>query len=281
MTTAQKVIKYLALAFALFIIVNIISGILFGVYCLANALGLDKSDNKNVENLKQISKNMDYTEITKLNIELAYSNLKIEQSDDFKIESNSPDVSVTQNNKQLIIKEKNNKWFFNKDANEVVVYIPENIIFDEVKIENGAGEIDIEKLETEKLNFEIGAGKVEIKKLNVSKQAKINGGAGKVEILSGEINNLDLDMGVGKFELTSKLTGKNDIDAGVGKLDVNLIGGKENYTIKSSKGLGTITLDGKQIANDGKYGDGECFIEINGGVGAIDVVITTVDSLND
>lgn len=271
MTTVQKVIKYLALAFALFIIVNIISGILFGIYSLANVLGLNKSDNNDVKNLEEVSANIDYTEISKLNIGLEYSNITIKSSDNFKIESNSPDVSVTQNNKQLIIKEKNNKWFFNKDANEVIIYIPEDIIFDEVKIENGAGEIYIENLGTEKLNFEIGAGKVEIKELDVSKQAKINGGAGKVEILSGEINNLDLDMGVGKFELTSKLTGKNDIDAGIGKLDVNLIGEKEDYTIKLSKGLGAITLYGKQIVNDGKYGNGECSIEINGGVGAIDV----------
>ncbi len=45
MTTTQKVIKYLAIAFALVLIINIISAILFGISGLASILGLKKSDN--------------------------------------------------------------------------------------------------------------------------------------------------------------------------------------------------------------------------------------------
>ena len=44
MTTAQKVIKYLALAFAAFLIVSIISGILSALYALSGVLGLQKED---------------------------------------------------------------------------------------------------------------------------------------------------------------------------------------------------------------------------------------------
>ena len=40
MTTAQKVIKYLATAFAVFLIITIISAILSGGYALLSALGL-------------------------------------------------------------------------------------------------------------------------------------------------------------------------------------------------------------------------------------------------
>ena len=44
MTTAQKIIKNLALAFAILLIVSIISGILSALYALSGVLGLQKED---------------------------------------------------------------------------------------------------------------------------------------------------------------------------------------------------------------------------------------------
>ena len=42
MTSAQKVIKYIAIAFAIFLIITIISSILSGIYALSNILGLKR-----------------------------------------------------------------------------------------------------------------------------------------------------------------------------------------------------------------------------------------------
>lgn len=87
MTTAQKVIKYLANAFAIFLVVTIISGILTGGYALLSALGLIHT-NKDIvtESLKVISKEV--KEVTTLKIDLAYTNLDIKTGDDFKVETN-------------------------------------------------------------------------------------------------------------------------------------------------------------------------------------------------
>ncbi len=269
MSTLQKVIKYLALAFAIFIIVSIISGILYGFYGLSNVLGLKKSKKEYTENLEEIAMNIEDSQVSKLKIDLEYSNLKIQKGETFKSESNSSDITCIQKNNQLVIQEKNHNWFSRNNASELVVYIPENMLFDEIKIEAGAGEVYIETLEAKELDFEIGAGKVAVQNLEVSRQAKIDGGAGKVEILSGTINDLDLDMGVGEFILKSKLTGRNDIDSGVGRLDIDLTDNTENYTIKVEKGLGSIRIDGKEVENNKVYGDGETYISIDGGVGSI------------
>ena len=158
---------------------------------------------------------------------------------------------------------------FKNDARKLIVYIPENIVFELVNIEAGAGEIKIEDLETKKLSFEIGAGKVEIAKLNVLEEAKIDGGAGKVEILSGNINNLKLNVDVGEFILNDTLTGNNDIEAGIGKLEIDLKDELENYEIKVNKGIGSITIDGKEVSDNTKYGDGKTSIKVDGGIGSI------------
>ena len=67
---------------------------------------------------------------------------------------------------------------------------------------------NFQKLNTENLAFELGAGETEIQKLTVSKECEIEGGAGKLSILGGTINDLCLDLGVGEVNLITNLTGK-------------------------------------------------------------------------
>ena len=270
MTTLQKIIKYLALAFAIFLIINIISAILFGIGTLASVLGLKKSNNK-TEYLEEVTSNIQMTDVATLKIDINYSNLKIKTGKFLSAESNDKNISCTQNKNQLVIKEDGHKWFSFNDASDLVVYIPENIEFEAVKIKTGAGEVYIENLNTNELSFDMGAGKVEIDKLIVSNEAKINGGVGKVDIKSSEIHNLNLDIGVGEFILNSKLTGNSDIDSGIGAMKIDLTDDISNYTIKASKGIGSITLGGEEIKTDKIYGDGDSYIKINGGIGAIEI----------
>ncbi len=243
MSTAQKIIKYLAIAFACFIIISIVSGIMLGISAFSGFLGLRKAS-VTLGNLNTIT-TIENKNFAKLKIDVEYSNLKIVKGEAFKVESNSNDVYCKQNGDTLNIKE-DSKWFFNNEASDLIITIPEETSFDEIKIETGAGEVYIEELKCSNLNFEMGAGKVEIQNLFATNKAKIDGGAGKLDILNGEINNLDMDMGVGKCSITAKLTGSNDIDSGVGKLDINLTDEIEGYEIKISKGIGSIKINGKE-----------------------------------
>ena len=271
MTTAQKIIKYLALAFAIFIIINIISGILIGLNAFSGFLGLRKEkENQNFE-FQEIANIVNYNEIEKLDIELKYSELEIKHGEKLKVESNNKGIECIQNNRKISIKEKNRNWFSESDIRKIIIYIPINKIFNEIEIEAGAGKIDIEGLETDKLDYEVGAGETSIANLNVNKEADIEGGIGKLSILSGNINNLKLDMGVGEANIKSELIGKSDINAGIGEININLEDDIQNYTIKANKGLGTITIDNKDIANGSEYGNGENYIEIDGGIGNIKI----------
>ena len=123
--------------------------------------------------------------------------------------------------------------------------------------------------------MELGAGKVTIDKLNVFDQTDIDSGAGEVEIRDGELNNLDLNMGVGKFTLNTKLSGNSTIDHGVGAFTLNLIGSKSDYQIYVNKGLGSVSLDGEEVADNQTIGTGSNRLEIDGGVGKIDIHFTS------
>lgn len=267
MTTIQKVIKYLAIAFAIFIIVNIVSAILWGIFGFSFIFGLNRQNEIITEEMA--TTNFEYENIDTLDIDIAFSSLKIKNGEEFKIETNNSNITCRQNNETVHIDEKNHKWFSRNNNGDLIIYIPENLEFDKIKINTGAGKIDIEKITTNRLTLEIGAGETIIEKLKVTGKAEIDGGAGRVTISSGEINNLDLDMGVGSVELNAKLTGDSDIDAGIGELNLDINASKEDYKIKASKGIGNITIDGKGISDDTTYGEGENYIRIDGGIGNI------------
>ena len=272
MTTAQKVIKYLATAFAVFLIITIISAILSGGYALLSALGLIHT-NKDIvtENLKVISKEV--KEVTTLKIDLAYTNLDIKTGDDFKVETNNSKITFEENNGSVKIKEENRNWLNNNNmSSNLIIYIPEDMIaIDETKIQTGAGKINIEKLNTQSLYLELGAGDVYIENVIATGETKIDGGVGKTELKSCEINNLKANLGMGEFTFSGKLTGKSEIDSGVGAINIDLIDNKNNYKIDVSKGLGIVTLDGQKLETDRVYGIGENYLDIDGGIGEIKI----------
>lgn len=272
MTTAQKIIKYFAIAFAVFLIVTIISAILNGGYALLKAFGLIHTD-KNIvtEDLKVISSEVE--EISTLKLELAFTNLEIKTGDSFRVETNNSKITFSNDNGSVKIKEEKYNWNANNDkASELIIYIPENMIaLDETKIESGAGNINIERLNTQGLYLELGAGDVKIANLTVTGETKIDGGVGRTELKSCEINNLKANLGMGEFVFSGKLTGKNEVDSGVGAINIDLLDSSENYTIDVSKGLGSVTLDGKQLEMDRVYGTGENYLDVDGGIGEIKI----------
>lgn len=270
MTSGQKIIKYIAIAIAIFLIINII-GIILTIFAGLGIFFNVKEAITNTENFEEVIDNYPIEEITNLDIEINYSKLEIKNGDTFKIECNNEKIYTEKKGNKIEIKEKNN-WFNKQETSNITIYIPENKIFERTEIEAGAGEINIDKLQTNNLTFSIGAGKVQINELEVFEKAEIEGGAGKADIISGELHNLDLEMGLGELNLTTKLIGNNVIEQGIGKLSINLTDNIENYKIRTSKGLGSITIDGNEVQDDNTYGNGENNIRIEGGMGAIEIV---------
>ena len=272
MTTAQKIIKYFAFGFAVFLIITIISAILSGGYALLVAFGLiHTNQNMVTEDLKVISSEI--KEISTLQVDIAFTNLEIKTGDSFKVETNNSKITFTNDNGSVKIKEENRNWLNNNNrANDLIIYIPEDrITIDKTKIETGAGKINIEKLNTQSLYLKLGAGDVGIKNLLVTEEAKIDGGVGRTELKSCEINNLKENLGMGEFVFRGKLTGKSEIDSGVGAINIELMDNKKNYTIDVSKGLGNVTLDGQKLKMDRVYGTGENCLDIDGGIGEIKI----------
>lgn len=268
MTEAQRIIKYCAIAFAIFIIVSIVSGIMFFISTIGSVFY--DSDNDSHKSLQTLETNQN---INELDIDVQSVNLIIKEGTELKVETNNKHIKTRQDNQELKIKEKDHSLFHSKNNTELIIYLPQNKIFEEVKIDTGFGKVTIETLKTQKLKLDLGAGKTEINNIYVAKKTEIEGGVGEIIIENGIINNLDLDMGAGDVDVTAKLNGINKIDAGIGNIDLNLLGTTNDYQIKVDTGIGDVTLNDTKIVDGQYYGNGNNKVDIDGGAGNISINI--------
>ena len=167
MTSWQKTIKYIAVAFAILLIVSIVGGIfsviasLDFVFTNNNAEGETETYNINGE-------------IDSLYIDISAAQLEIRTDDDFRVESNNKYLTVTEKDGKLKFKVK--LWIINvmdSDKVKVALYIPENTVFSVADIVTGAGKVTVEDLSSQVLDMELGAGAAEIDSLNVNERADI------------------------------------------------------------------------------------------------------------
>lgn len=266
MTSFQKVIKYLALAFAIFLSVSIIGGIITGLTGVSYILSGRNND--------AVGKMQVYPlegEVSSLSLKLSGAELKIKTSDKFSVKSNHNYISVDIENGQLCINETKKRFPFYPKGVTVILNIPEGFVFDEATVETGAGKVEIDALSADVLNLSLGAGEAQIKNLTANSRADIDGGAGKLTIDGGLLCNLELDMGVGALTLKSRIEGQSRLDYGIGETKLTLLGSREDYQIEIDKGIGEAKLAGEIMRDDSTYGTGENRIEIDGGIGAIGI----------
>lgn len=269
MTTTQKIIKYLAIAFALFLVISIFSIILGLSREIISSINSDKKDSKLLEEYTTISNNVNNIESFK--IDISNDNIEIKEGEKFEVKTNDPDVKFYHENSKVKIKtDKTFSWHLsNSSRGTIIIYLPNEFNISELDLNLGAGKIDIDKIFVETLLMDLGAGTMTAKEINVYEKAAINGGAGNINIYSGTINNLNLKLGAGNASIQSDLTGSNTLTTGVGKLNLGLSRSKDNYKFDISKGLGNIILNDFDVSEDILIGDGETKIKISGAIGNI------------
>lgn len=275
MTTTQKIIKYLAIAFALFLVISIFS-IIFGLSReIISSINSDKKDSKLLEEYTTISNNVNNIESFK--IDISNDDIEIKEGEKFEVKTNDPDVKFYHENSIVKIKsDKTFSWHLsNSSRGTIIIYLPNESNISELDLNLGAGKIDIDKIFVETLLMDLGAGTMTAKEINVYEKATINGGAGNINIYSGTINNLNLKLGAGNASIQSDLTGSNTLTTGVGKLNLGLSQSKDNYKFDISKGLGNIILNDFDVSEDILIGDGETKIKISGAVG--NIIINTAE----
>lgn len=218
MRPAQRVIKYLAIAFAACLSIAIISGIIQGGYFLLNATGLVGSEEKITNAV--FDKNSTY-----LSVELGVCDLTIERSNEVEgisFETNIDGVITNQENDSLTIK--NEKKQFGKLSNQYAkLIVNENIKFDKVVIDLGVGEVNIKDVDMNDLSVKTGVGEINIKS-NITGDSIIDTGIGEAKI---ELNNdeeeytFEFNKGIGEATLNGRSVDDGKVGNGFNHIKVN------------------------------------------------------------
>lgn len=272
----QKVIKYGAMAFAIYLAVMIISIIIFGLTAIFGiGVGIEKISNNignSTNNSELLTYTEEYTGIESLDIDLSKSGLEIKQGDNFKVEfvNVSKDLSTKLNNsgKELKIEDETLRLFENVNSeSKVIVYVPKDYKLRSVKLDLvGVSGAYVEGLETNKLEVDIGSGKYEINNVQAT-IAEIDSGAGETYINNSTFGDFEFNAGVGHVAINCKVNNKGEIESGVGKLEVNLIGTKDNYKVRAETGIGNLTIDGNKVRDGEIVGNGATNINVEAGIG--------------
>lgn len=272
MNSFQSIIKIFAVCLAVFIIINIFGAILFGAGVLTTMLG---GDNIEHSHQAEISENytQTYSDVREIKIELVASRLTIKPGNELKVEVESSNTQVSSkvvNDTLRVVENKSWNFWRNNFSGNIIVYVPENMNLRRLKLETGAGKVNIDGIRAREADISHGAGLLEISNSTFD-ETDIDGGAGRISIENSKLNNLNLEAGVGKIELGAEITGKSKIECGVGEMDIRLKGRQEDYRIIAEKGIGSLRINGDEASSNTAYGNGANYINLDGGVGSINV----------
>lgn len=208
-------------------------------------------------------------EVTALEMDIGAAEVRIVAGEALRAETDNPYITAKVQNGTLVIRERSH--VAGLESSELIVYIPAEMVFDRVELENGAGRITAERLSCRELDMELGAGEAVFELLTVTGGAEISGGTGRIA-LAGSVHDLEFHMGVGEAELRLNLTGETELSAGVGALNVTVPDmAMEDYTIHVEQGIGQVLLNGSAQSGSAGIGTGENHIDIEGGIGNVEI----------
>lgn len=281
MSSFQKVIKYCAIAFAIFLAVTIVSGIVNVVVSVVSVVSGDSFFNDNRE---KVNFEESFSDVKSLDIDISTGQLIIMSGDTFRVEAEN----VTKNfqakvsgNGTLTIDESKNGvhffWFqfsgFNNPNSKIILYLPADFIAKDTEINTGAGKVTIEQLDTESLTVSTGAGNITGRNM-IAGQVKIDGGVGNTTFEGVSFEDADFNCGVGNLNIQGELLGDNTVECGVGEVNLDLKGNIDDYELDIKSGIGTVRVNGEKIKETHQNnGAAENSIEVDGGVGTVRIDI--------
>lgn len=271
MNTAQGIIKGFAIGLAVFIMVSIAGVVLSAVGTLGLISDGFERDNPTTGELLPVQEDAPRQAIKRLDVSVKATRVWIKTADvGVKYQTNNKYIDTWDENGTFHIVERSHGVFGFGGTGELTIYLGEKEL-EEIELEIGAGTLIAENLVARRISLELGAGKTEIENLQASESLKIDGGAGFLAVKDGKARDAEIEIGAGKAELQLELKGDSKIDSGVGKLELKLVGTEKDYQLVVDKGIGSVTYNGRNLADDAREGDGASKVKIGSGVGAVEI----------
>ena len=145
-----------------------------------------------------------------------------------------------------------------KFNSNMTVYLPENISYEEINMEVGAGSIVVDGLKGKNATLEVGMGSLEVTNMNV--------------------DTLDASVGMGSIDIQGAINTDGILDCGMGSITMELAGNSKDFNYELECGLGELNVEnvyyiagiGEQSISNNAGKD----IEIDCAMGSVEITFT-------
>lgn len=214
-------------------------------------------------NISTISVKESYEEIQNLDFEIGYGKMIIKEGETFSIEGlNVPEESFESyvTDGTWYIRDSYDdmievlglrfslRQIFNWDryySPTITITIPRGFSADTCRIRVGAGEVSVEAIDAREGEFAVDAGVLRIRELTITDKSSYEVGTGEMIISNLTANETRVKCGIGYIKFNGILNGFNDIECGIGRVDLNLEGSREDYSYDVSAAIGSVRIDGR------------------------------------
>lgn len=190
-------------------------------------------------------------DVKNLKLDLGACQISIVKSEDDDIHVTSEKKMKIQSgvkNGELKIKSENIIWY--GGTRKVVLALPADMSFDEVKFDMGAGAcVSRVPFSCDKFNLDVGAGSVDISDIN-AKDARINIGAGDAAFSKAFFEDANIDVGMGNCSLTGDITDDLNLDVSMGSVSMILESSQADHKCNGDTAMGNIKFGKSTTSND-------------------------------
>lgn len=189
-------------------------------------------------------------QIKNLQVELGGGELIIEESSSDQIQVHSENAMKFQcyvDGDTLYVKGLKNIVTPGINHNTIYLELPSDMIFQEVNLTLGGGQILIDELNSSECTISLGAGYVEADTL-FTDDLDISVGAGAVAIADGKAKNTVFDVGMGEIQFEGEILGDLDASCSMGSIDLDLAGQENDYNYNLDCSMGEIEINNSSYA---------------------------------
>lgn len=182
----------------------------------------------------------------KLNIEAAGISVRVMETEEKKIQvegKNSEKVQCYVEDDTLYVKARGREELLKDEASLGVVYLylPSGMQFEEAAIDLGAGEVNMDVLNTGRLDCSVGAGSLNITRPQAD-TVYLDLGMGEINLYEATLKDVELDVGMGAAYLDGSITGDVTGACGMGSLIMALAGAEEEHNYKVRTSMGSVSI---------------------------------------
>ncbi|BCJ94733.1 hypothetical protein acsn021_23020 [Anaerocolumna cellulosilytica] len=232
----------------------------------------EEADRKDIYN-DSLDYPISYKKVDSLKLDVSSGTVTIKEGETFSVDVNEAGADYVKSEVSDGILKITDSGYFNADRNDEVhvisifgvkvrtdknniswpdntrieITLPQEFKADKLTLSIGAGAIQADSLKAKTAIVNVGAGRIRIDELNVENASSYSVGAGELIIEDFTGRDIDVECGIGAISLSGIIKGVNEVNCGIGSVEMDINGKEEDYNYDVSSGIGTVRI------NNNKY----------------------------